>query len=191
MRATRITTWFNVVLLAATAGFGIPVLRIWVSGYTTQTYPLLLALMLAQTIRLCWGSYAVALVATNHQNECIIPAIVEGVVNFGVSLWAIQHFGAIGVAVGSIVGALVAIPALLCWTIYSRADLPISRKDLIGGGVVRGAVSSLPVALCAVLAIYHPLAPAISLGSMDCRNNRLLTLGQKICAHRPSIPATF
>jgi len=58
--------------------------------------------------------------------------------------------------------ALVAIPALLIWTIYSRTDLPISRKDLLSGGVGRGLASAFPLILCAVLAIYHPLAPALS-----------------------------
>jgi O-antigen/teichoic acid export membrane protein len=163
VRATRITTWFNVLLLAATAGFGIPVLRLWVGGYTMQTYPFLLTLMLSQTLRLCWTSYAVALMATNHQNECIIPAIVEGLVNLGVSLWAVLRFGAIGVAVGSVIGAIVAIPVLLIWTIYSRRDLPISRKDLIEGGVARGVASAIPVVIWALLVLFRPMTLGLSL----------------------------
>ncbi len=172
VRATGVGTWFNLIVLAGAISFGVPIVRLWVGGYTTQTYPFLLALMFAQTIRLCWTSYAVALTATNHQNECIVPAVVEGIVNLSVSLWAVSHFGAIGVAAGSIVGALVAIPALLVWTIYSRADLPISRRTLIYSGVVRGAILAAPMIPLVVVALNHPSSPALPLlvgtGGLAC-----------------------
>lgn len=158
VRATRVTTWVNVLLLAAAVGIGMPVMRFWVPAYATKTYLFLLVLMISQAIRLCWTSYAIALMATNHQNECIVPAFVEGFVNLGVSLWAVQRFGAIGVAVGSVVGAVVAIPALLLWTVYSRSDLPISRQDLTQHGVLRGALAAAPLLVCALAIQGH--APA-------------------------------
>ena len=162
VRATRIGTWFNLFILAATAAFGIPLLHLWVGGYATRTYPFLLTLMLSQTIRLCWTSYAVALTATNHQNEAILPALVEGVANLGVSLWAVTRFGALGVAWGSVLGAAVSIPVLFCYTVCIRPDLPVSRRDL-AGGVGRSAFSALPVIVCGLLASFGRLSLSVTL----------------------------
>lgn len=149
VRATRINTFFNVVLLASTFALGMPVLRLWVRDpYATQAYPYLIALLISQTIRLCWSSYSIALIATNHQNKAIIPAIVEGGVNLAVSLWGVKHYGAIGVAVGSIIGSLAAIPFLFALTVKDRPDLPLSRRNLLLDGVSRGFVSSLPLLAC-------------------------------------------
>ena len=164
VRATRISTWFNLLLLAGAASFGLPLLRLWVGGFARQTYPFLIALMLSQVLRLWGTSYSIALMATNHQNEGIIPNLVEGVVNVGVSLWAVQRFGGVGVALGSVVGALVAVPVMLVFTIYSRPDLPISRKELLWEGVGRGAAFASPVVFCGLFALYHPPISAVSLG---------------------------
>jgi O-antigen/teichoic acid export membrane protein len=169
VRSTRVNSFLNVVLLAATLDCGKLLMRVWVGqSYSARAYGFLIALMVSQTIRLCWTSYSIALMATNHQNECIIPALVEGVVNLGMSLWAVKRFGAIGVAFGSIAGAAAAIPTLLILTIYSRSDLPITRRDLIIDGVFPGIMPAAPLLICALLTMRGTCGLAPMAGLWFC-----------------------
>ena len=49
--------------------------------------------------------YVIGVVATGKQHLAIISAIAEASVNVGLSIWLVRRYGAIGVAVGTVVGA--------------------------------------------------------------------------------------
>jgi O-antigen/teichoic acid export membrane protein len=151
LRATRFNTLLNAVLAALIIAYGESILRVWVgNSYAQLAYPVLIVLTITQVIRLAASGYSIALMATGHQNSAIWPAVVEAVVNLAASLWAVTRFGPLGVAYGSLVGAMLAIPSLLILSVKVRKDLTITRSDLGARGMMLGLAPALPALLCSV-----------------------------------------
>jgi O-antigen/teichoic acid export membrane protein len=164
IRSTRLNTSLNLLLLAIVIAYGQPLLRAWVgSSYAGQVYPILLVLMVTQTIRLTASSLSIALMSTGHQNSGIPPALIEALTNLFVSLWAVTRFGAIGVAYGSLVGSLIAFPALLFFTMRTKVDLTVTRSDFALKGICMGAAPSLPIVACASYVLLRHPGPISSL----------------------------
>jgi len=165
VRGTRLNTLINVVLTAFVLAYGNSLLKVWVGpAYAQQAYPILCVLMITQTVRLTFSAYTIALMATGRQNRGIVPAIVEALVNLAASLWAITRFGPIGVAYGSLMGVLFALPALFLITIKSTKDMSVTRSELVIRGILPGVLPAIP-ALAVVYAIQRqpPLYPSVAL----------------------------
>jgi O-antigen/teichoic acid export membrane protein len=164
IRSTRLNTSVNLLLLAFVIAYGQQLLSVWVgSSYARQVYPILLVLMVTQTIRLTASSLSIALMSTGHQNSGIPPALIEASSNLFVSLWAVTRFGAIGVAYGSLVGSLIAFPAILFFTIRTKIDLTVTRSDFASKGVCMGAAPCVPIVACASFVLLRHPGPMSSL----------------------------
>src|SRR6202007_2367810 len=106
LRATRLTT---VILLAT----GLPILvagywllRAWVGPlYALNSIELLRILVLANIVRQLCAPYSTMVVATAKQGVATASAVIEAAVNLATSVWLAREYGAIGVAIGTLVGS--------------------------------------------------------------------------------------
>lgn len=158
IRATRINCLFNLAATAVVIAYGQPLLKIWVGEiYATQAYPILVILMVTQAIRLVGSAYSIALMATGYQNSGIPPAIIEAGINLTMSLYLVRHHGAIGVAYGSLIGAVIALPSLFFFCVHIREGLTVSRYDLGLRGIAGGLLPLVPAtAWGTYIVIGHP-----------------------------------
>ena len=110
---SRVTRYSSVLMVCS----GIPllvsgywILHIWVGdNYAVQTLPYLRILILGNMIRGFCAPYASMLVATNTQKVAIAGALLEALVNLSSSILLARHIGAIGVAYGTLIGAIVSV----------------------------------------------------------------------------------
>src|SRR6202020_1252876 len=108
------TTRYSTIMLLLT---GLPVLvggylllRVWVGEtYSSHSVQFLRILLLANILRSLCAPYATIVVATSRQNVATISGISEAVVNLFSSIWLAMHFGAMGVAMGTLLGAAVSV----------------------------------------------------------------------------------
>jgi len=128
------------------------ILRLWIGErYVATGTPLLMILIVANIIRLIGLPYAIVLVATDQQRFIKIPPLAEGVTNFAASIALGLRFGALGVALGTLVGAFVSIGSHL-WYSMSRTKVAIdlSRREFVLSGVLMPLLCTSPLLALAV-----------------------------------------
>ena len=87
-----------------------PLLSLWVGHRYVERSALFLEVLVAgNMIRQLGYPYAVFVAATGKQHLATGAAIAEAIVNFALSIWLVQRMGAIGVAIGTLVGAFVSV----------------------------------------------------------------------------------
>lgn len=152
-RATR----YSAILLLLTGlpliVFGLPILSLWVGpSFAVNTVGYLRILVVANIIRNFCAPYATMVVATNRQGAALATAISEASVNLGASLYLASRYGAMGVAVGTLLGSLVSVSLHFLITMhFTQQSLAIARGRLFLGGIVQPLMIVLPsVALFSV-----------------------------------------
>jgi len=145
----RITRYATVVLLLTGLPLmvvGFPVLRLWVGAeYAIHTLPYLRILILANIIRNLCGPYATMICATGRQGAATATAVSEAVVNLGSSVFLASRYGAIGVALGTLLGSFVSVSLHFAITMYlTRHTLAISRSRLFLEGLLHPSVIAIP-----------------------------------------------
>lgn len=101
--------------------------------------------MFANVIRNLCAPYATMITAVGKQETAIVAAVSEAIVNLGSSIYLASRFGAIGVALGTVVGSFVSV--LLHFTItmaLTRSEFAISRSRLLLRALLRPAILVLP-----------------------------------------------
>jgi O-antigen/teichoic acid export membrane protein len=148
-RTTRYST--TLVLLAGlpllVAGY--PILRLWVGpAYAQHSVWYLQMLVLATMLRNLCLPYATMVIATGKQRLATTAAISEAVVNLVSSIYLARSIGAIGVAVGTLIGAFVSVSMHFASSMhYTYATISISRLQLFWKGLLRPVLVSIPTAL--------------------------------------------
>jgi O-antigen/teichoic acid export membrane protein len=116
-----------------------PLLSLWVGKkYAAQSALFLEVLVLGNAVRQLALPYILIVVATGKQHLATVASIVEACVNIVLSIWLVQKIGAIGVALGTLIGAFVSIG--LHWLVSiprTQATISISRPRLLNQGVLR------------------------------------------------------
>jgi len=145
----RITRYSTLLLLLTGLPLivcGYQILRLWVgSEYALHTYKYLRVLVLANAIRSLCAPYAAMISATGRQGAATVTAISEAVVNLGSSLYLASRYGAIGVALGTVLGSLVSVSLHFLITMhFTHETMAISRSLLFRRGIVQPAVVAIP-----------------------------------------------
>jgi O-antigen/teichoic acid export membrane protein len=136
-----------------------PVLRLWVGAdYAAHTARILQVLVAGNVVRLIGLPYATLVVGTNQQHLVTRSPIIEGIVNLLVSIWAGRILGAIGVAIGTLVGAFFSLGIHLLYSMPRTTGIPVNRPRFLREGVLQPLLCALPVLL---LALVLEVAPAI------------------------------
>jgi O-antigen/teichoic acid export membrane protein len=148
----KITRYSTIALLLVglpLVVFGFPILRLWVgSEYALHTVTYLRILVVANMVRNLCAPYATMITATGSQKSVIAAAVSEALINLGSSLYLAWHFGAIGVAIGTVLGSLVSV--LVHFAVSMRLTHPVisvSRRRLFLRGILGPSIICLPSAL--------------------------------------------
>lgn len=166
LRVSRMGTYLNLLVTAAAFAGGGYVLRAWVgNAYAIQAKPILEILIIATTIRLVASPYASMLIATGQQRYGIAQGVVEGVTNLVASLLLGYRFGAIGIASGTLIGAVCGILWTCIFTLSWATEFPIPRVSFVREAMIRPLASAAPLLLFAGLFYGRPTTP-VSLGAL-------------------------
>ena len=147
------STRYSVIVLLTT---GLPVmvggfmlLRLWVGPYyAVKTVLFLHVLLLANIVRNYLAPYATMVVATSRQHVATIAALSEGFVNVLLSILLARHLGAIGVALGTLIGAVVGVAMHFAVSMhYTQASFSLSRTKLFVRGILIPSAMALPSVL--------------------------------------------
>ena len=166
----RITRYNTIALLLTglpLVVFALPILRLWVGAdYAWHTIAYLRILVIANLVRNLCAPYATMITATANQKSVIAAAVSEAVVNLGSSIYLASRFGAIGVALGTLMGAFVSI--LIHFVVSIRLTRPvisISRPRLLLRGILAPCLLALPSLL--LIAQWWPAASVHVISSVS------------------------
>jgi O-antigen/teichoic acid export membrane protein len=146
LRSTRYATGVLFLTGLPFVVMGYLILRVWVGPvYALHSVQLLRILVLANIVRSMCSPYATMVVATCRQRVATAAAVTEGLVNLGSSIWLVQHIGALGVALGTLLGAVAGVAMHFAVSMrYTQASLTISRTQLFVKGMLRPAAIAIP-----------------------------------------------
>jgi O-antigen/teichoic acid export membrane protein len=125
---------------------GYPLLSLWVGKqYAAQSALYLEVLVLGNVVRQLAFPYILVVVATGKQHLATIAAISEACVNIVISIWLVQKIGAIGVAIGTLVGAFVSVGVhVLVSMPRTQTAILIRRSRFLLQGLLRPLLMVIP-----------------------------------------------
>ncbi len=168
IHTTRLSSYASLAITLPVFVFGYAALRLWVgTAYASQALPVLEVLMVAQAIRLSVNSYFTMLVATGQQRYGVAAAVVESLSNLVLSITGALWLGPIGVALGTLAGAVLGIACTFPITMRWAKEVPILPWPLLREGVLRPLLVALPMLLYVAL---------FNTGCTSCRSLKLLVL---------------
>jgi O-antigen/teichoic acid export membrane protein len=146
VRITRYTTVGLLLTGLPLVVCGFPILRIWVGpAYAVHTLKYLRILVFANIIRNLCAPYATMITATGRQGAATASAVSEGLVNLSSSVYLASRYGAIGVALGTVLGSFVGLSLHFVMSMhFTQATLAISRSKLFLKGMLQPAIVALP-----------------------------------------------
>jgi len=146
------STKYGMLLLFATSVplllFGRQILSVWVGrGYAEHAAPILVVLVLANIVRLSTAPYAALLMAAAQHNMVIATPLAEGVLNVVLSVIAVQRFGAIGVAEGTLLAAMFSVAMNLFYNMPRTTRISYEMSQYVRDGLIPPIRSLVPVAI--------------------------------------------
>jgi O-antigen/teichoic acid export membrane protein len=161
VRGSRYSNLLLFLIALPLFGAGYFLLRLWVGAdYAHHALVFLRILLLANVLRYLMYAYTTMVLAGGRQRSATLSPACEAVVNFVLSVLLARHYGAVGVAWGTLAGALLGVALHLQQSMPRTQDmLRFDRVQLILSGILRPALVLLPS--LALLAADR-LAPASS-----------------------------
>jgi O-antigen/teichoic acid export membrane protein len=127
-----------------------PLLRLWVGpAYVEDVVPIMQVLILAQALRMSTLCYANMLIATGAHEKVMLSPVVEALTNVSSSIALGVAYGPIGVAWGTVAGAVVAIAANLLYNMPRHPEFAVPRLRYFTQGLVAPLIYSIPLFLFA------------------------------------------
>jgi O-antigen/teichoic acid export membrane protein len=152
--ATRIS-----VLLLVLSGIPIflyaaPIIRLWIGpGYVASGTVLLAILVVANMIRLVGAPYAIVMIAAGQHRYLKVSPLAEGVSNFVLSVILGFFYGAVGVALGTLLGSIISVASHLGYSMpRTNVAIRFSRRKFVVSGVLVPLLCTWPLLLAAVAA---------------------------------------
>jgi O-antigen/teichoic acid export membrane protein len=134
-------------------------LQLWVGPlYATRTMGILAVLLLAQTIRLAVGPFAVMLISCGLHAKGVVSGLAEGIVNLAFSCYLVRIYGAIGVAYGTLIGSVVSLLVHIVYTFRKSHSIPLRRLDLLISAAGLPFLALLPIGVFSLLVMWGNLA---------------------------------
>jgi O-antigen/teichoic acid export membrane protein len=135
------------------------VISIWASpSYARYSTTLLQVLLIANVVRLSALPYSTLLLGTGQQTKVILSPLAEGVTNFTASVAGAYAMGAIGVALGTLLGAFVGLGLHVFYNMPRTSLISISRRRLILDGFARPLACAVPFGWL----LFHSSMPRLS-----------------------------
>ena len=156
LQATRLSTFVNLVAVTVTCLGGKLFLQRWVGEpYASQALPIVEILMLAQAVRLVMNPYASALIATDLQRHGIAQGAIEGVINLVCSIVGAYWIGPLGVALGTLIGAVCGLGWTSLLTVRRTAEISSGRRTFITEGMLRPFLCTIPLLIFTIVIVLH------------------------------------
>jgi O-antigen/teichoic acid export membrane protein len=174
------TTKLGVLLLLLTGlpliVFASPIVGAWIGPQFAQIGgSILTILVFGHLVRLIGTPYATILIGTGQQRLVLISPLMEGVSNLVASVLLGLKYGAIGVAWGTLIGAVVGMLTHVVYNIpRTRQSIDVSQYRFIRDGVIIPAACGAPVVAALLLSFLGSLAakralqPCLLLSCLAC-----------------------
>jgi O-antigen/teichoic acid export membrane protein len=149
IRASRYGTLLLCVLGLPLFVGGYPLLRAWVGPlYARNSLLFLEVLVIGNVIRQLGAPYALMVVATGRQRLATLSPVAEALVNFTFSILLARRSGAIGVALGTVIGAVLGLAVhFLVSMRLTRPVIDFPETRLLVQGMLRPLACALPTLL--------------------------------------------
>jgi O-antigen/teichoic acid export membrane protein len=123
-----------------------PLLSLWVGhDYAARSALFLEVLVLGNVVRQLTYPYALVVVATGRQHLATIAAISEAAVNVAVSIALVHRIGALGVAIGTFVGAFVSLGMHLTISMhFTQSTIQIRRSRFVARALLQPLLCITP-----------------------------------------------
>ncbi len=148
--------------------FARPIIGHWIGlRYAQSGGSILAILVLANMVRLTGTPYASILIGTGQQRLVIISPLMEGLTNLIASILLGLRYGAIGVAWGTLIGAVAAVAANVFYNLpRTQGNIGCSKVRYLREGMIIPGLCGIPVCVALSLA-----------GSLRSIANQIDTLG--------------
>lgn len=146
-------------------------LGLWVGpAMAKEVLPLAIPLVLAQFIGLTMHPYRVAVAGTGEQLRTVPAILVEGTTTAVLSLVLVRSYGAWGVAVAGLAGALAGVIAHLTVSVRLIDSVNVSRRRYLRFGILLPAMATAPavIASCVGFDAFSPYAASIVTAAVCC-----------------------
>jgi O-antigen/teichoic acid export membrane protein len=150
-----------------------PIMRLWIGQqYVAAGAPLLAILIVANIIRLVGAPYSIVLISAGQQSYIKVSPLAEGISNLFVSVVLGYYLGALGIALGTLVGSLVGVGAHLWYSMArTKSTITFARERFLISGVLTPVLCTFPMSATAVasmrgIAISSPVFVAAALISV-------------------------
>lgn len=158
--STRYGTLILLIMVVPLIVWSEPAIRLWAgAGYVQHGARILQILLVANFIRLCALPYATMLLGTGQQNKVILSPLAEGITNLVASVLGAYLLGAIGVAIGTLIGSFVSVGFHLLYNMPRTVMIAIDRTRLCKEGLLRPLACGLPFAAVLLIHFLAPLSP--------------------------------
>jgi O-antigen/teichoic acid export membrane protein len=145
------------VLLLVLSGIPIlfyagPIVRLWIGdAYVAKGTVLLAILIAANIIRLIGAPYSIAMVAAGQQSFMKVSPLVEGLSNFAASMLLGLHYGAEGIAYGTLIGAIAGMASHFWYSMpRTRTTILFERRRFLISGVLTPLFWTSPLLMAGV-----------------------------------------
>lgn len=135
-----------------------PLLKLWVGpSYALRSTTFLQVLILGNAIRQLGFPYSLAVVATGKQHLATLSGVAEALINICASVYLVQRIGALGVAIGTVVGAFVSVGLHLALSMkYTQAAIAMSRRSFLLKGLAQPLLCTIPCLF--LIPVWRPFA---------------------------------
>lgn len=133
-------------MIAATLVLYPFVLRVWVGeNFVQSAGPLVVALCAGHCLRNIGAPYALMLLASGLQRRAMVSALLEGLSNLLASYFLGIHWGALGVACGTLVGAVIGLIGTLILNTHQTPELTPRPIQFAVKAVLLPLIAFLPL----------------------------------------------
>jgi O-antigen/teichoic acid export membrane protein len=147
MRSTRLATVAMTSVALLLIVFDRELLTAWLgAAYALKAAPILKLIVLGHALRQLAFPYATLLLAAKKHNQLLLSPLVEGITNLVVAVIAGRMFGARGVAMAVIVGAIVGQLLNYFYNLPRTHGRSFDRWALVRNAILRPILCFLPLA---------------------------------------------
>jgi O-antigen/teichoic acid export membrane protein len=186
-RLTLFTSLINIAVIVANYLLGKALLTLWVgSAYMPKTFPILQVLLAANAIRLIASPFASGVIATGRHKALISGTAIEAAVNLPLSILGAVFMGPIGVAYGTLAGAVVGVVWILIVTSRVSVTNLMTPGSIISNGLFKPLLAFVPIVLfCLWQGLSRPFSMTLCYLSSAAT---LLTLWGTVALERERSP---
>ena len=134
------------------------ILLLWVGKeYAKFTITILQVLVIANAIRLSGLPYATLVIAAGQQKYILVSPLIEGIANFLSSVVFTNKLGAIGAAIGTVIGGIISITFHFLYNLKRTTSIYVSHKVLLKNSLLKPFACGIPSLIFFAVSLTYPL----------------------------------